>query len=139
MPELKPCPFCGVMPTLNESRYAENEYLASVSCRCVNDDIAESYFLRSGKTQVEASAKSISAWNNRPFEDSQHTAIIAWQFQAAGAALQLQKLIDAARVMREAQQAYEEYGSNEDSVTEAEAVFDGLLADVRCKIGCHNA
>ena len=139
MPELKPCPFCWVMPTLNESRYTESEYLASVSCRCVNDDIAESYFLRSGKTQVEASAKSISAWNNRPFEDSQHTAIIAWQFQAAGAALQLQKLIDAARVMREAQQAYEEYGSNEDSVTEAEAVFDGLLADVRCKIGCHNA
>ena len=57
MPELKPCPFCWVMPTLNESRYTESEYLASVSCRCVNDDIAESYFLRSGKTQVEASAR----------------------------------------------------------------------------------
>ena len=89
MAELKPCPFCGAMPTLNESRYTESEYLASVSCPCVNDDIAEAYFLRSGKTQVEASAKSISAWNNRPFEDSQRTALIAWQFQAAGAALAL--------------------------------------------------
>ena len=66
-------------------------------------------------------------------------ALIAWQFQAAGLALQLQKLMDAAQAMREAQQAYETHGSNEDSVTEAESVFDGLLADVRCKIGGHNA
>ena len=66
-------------------------------------------------------------------------ALIAWQFQAAGLALQLQKLMDAAQAMREAQQAYEQHGSNEDSMAEAEAVFDGLLADVRCKIGGHNA
>ena len=134
MPKLKPCPFCGAMPTLNESRYTESEYLASVSCLCVNDDIAESYFLRSGKTQAEASAKSISAWNNRPFEDSQRSALVAWQFQAAGAALALQRLMDAAQAMRDEQQAYEEYGSNEDSATEAEAVFDGLLADVRMNL-----
>ena len=138
MPELKPCPFCGVMPTLNESRYTESEYLASVSCRCVNDDIAESYFLRSGKTQVEASAKSISAWNNRPFEDSQRTALIAWQFQAAGAALALQRVMDAAQRMREAQQAYEQYGSNEDSVTDAEDAFDSLLADARRVLEARN-
>ena len=80
---------------------------------------------------MEASAKSISAWNNRPFEDSQRAALIAWQFQAAGAALALQRIMDAAQAMREAQAAYEQYGSNEDSATEAEAVFDGLLADVR--------
>ena len=55
------------------------------------------------------------------------------------AALTLQRLMSAAQVMREAQQAYETHGSNEDSVTEAESVFDGLLADVRCKIGGHNA
>ena len=70
---------------------------------------------------------------------AQHTALIAWQFQAAGAALALQRLMDAVQHMRETQQAYEQCGSNEDSVAEAEAVFDGLLADVRCKIGCHNA
>lgn len=138
MPKLKPCPFCGAMPTLNESRYAESEYLASVSCLCVNDDIAESYFLRSGKTQAEASAKSISAWNNRPFEDSQRTALIAWQFQAAGAALMLQKFMSAAQAMRAAQLAYEQYGSNEDSVAEAEAIFDGLLADARRALEAHN-
>ncbi len=62
---------------------------------------------------------------------AQRTALIVWQFQAAGAALALQRLIDAAQAMRDEQQAYEEYGSNEDSATEAEAVFDGLLADVR--------
>ena len=62
---------------------------------------------------------------------AQRTALIAWQLQAAGAALDLQRLMDAAKHMREAQQAYEQYGSNEDSVTEAEEVFDGLLADMR--------
>lgn len=58
-------------------------------------------------------------------------ALIAWQLQAAGAALALQRLMGAAQNMREAQAAYEQYGSNEDSVTDAEAVFDGLLADMR--------
>lgn len=62
---------------------------------------------------------------------SQRTALIAWQLQASGAALALQRLMDAAQNMREAQQAYEQYGSNEDSVTDAEAVFDGILAKYR--------
>ena len=69
---------------------------------------------------------------------AQHTALIAWQFQAAGAALALQRLMSAAQVMREAQQAYETHGSNEDSVTEAESVFDGLLADVRRVLEARN-
>ena len=42
--------------------------------------------------------------------------------------------MDAAKHMREAQQACEQYGSNEDSVAEFEAVFDGLLADVRMNL-----
>ena len=70
---------------------------------------------------------------------AQRTALIAWQFQAAGAALALQRIVDAAQVMRDAQQAYEQYGSNEDSVTEAEVVFDGLLDDIRRKTGGHHA
>ena len=69
---------------------------------------------------------------------AQRTALIAWQFQAAGAALALQRLMSAAHAMREAQAAYEQYGSNEDSVTEAEGVFDGLLADVSAVIGGHH-
>ena len=70
---------------------------------------------------------------------AQRSALIAWQFQSAGAALALQRLMDAAQAMREAQAAYEQYGSNEDSVTDAEDAFDSLLADARCKIGGHNA
>ena len=70
---------------------------------------------------------AITAWNNIP----SMSAIVAWQFQAAGAALALQRIISAAQHMRGAQAAYEQYGSNEDSVAEAEAVFDGLLADLR--------
>ena len=70
---------------------------------------------------------------------AQRTALIAWQLQAAGAALALKRIMDAAQAMREAQAAYEQYGSNEDSVAAAEDVFDGLIADARCKIGGHNA
>ena len=69
---------------------------------------------------------------------AQRTALIAWQLQAAGAALALQRLMDAAQTMREAQAAYEQYGSNEDSVTDAEAVFDGLLADMRKALEARN-
>ena len=74
-----------------------------------------------------AESAAIAAWNALP----RMSTIIAWQFQAAGAALSLQRLMDAAKNMREAQAAYEQYGSNEDSVTDAEEVFDGLLADMR--------
>ena len=37
---------------------------------------------------------------------AQRMALIAWQFQAAGLALALQRLIDAAQTMRAAQAAY---------------------------------
>ena len=46
--------------------------------------------------------------------------------------------MDAAQAMREAQQAYEQHGSNEDSVTEAEAAFDGLMADMRHALEARN-
>ena len=69
---------------------------------------------------------------------AQRTAIVAWQFQAAGAALALQRIMSAAQTMREPQQAYEQYGSNEDSVTEAEEVFDGLLEDLRNAMEARN-
>ncbi len=69
---------------------------------------------------------------------AQRSALIAWQFQAAGAALALQRVMDAAKHMREAQQAYEQYGSNEDSVTDAEDAFDSLLADARRVLEARN-
>ena len=90
--------------------------------------------LESGPVADSAYA-AIEAWENLP----RMSTIIAWQFQAAGAALALQRLLDAAHAMRETQRAYEKYGSNEDSVTEAEAVFDGLLDDIRRKTGGHHA
>lgn len=65
---------------------------------------------------------------------AQRTSIVAWQFNAAGTGLMLKRIFDAALAMRDAQIAYEQYGSNEDSATEAEAVFDGLLADVRVNL-----
>lgn len=65
MPKLKPCPFCGAQPTLRENIYGSGEYLASINCPCINGDVAESYFLRSGETQKQATNKSIAAWNTR--------------------------------------------------------------------------
>lgn len=84
--------------------------------------------------RCRSEADAIAAWNAFP----RMSTIIAWQLQASGAALALQRLMDAAQAMREAQQAYEQYGSNEDSVTEAEAVFDGLLADYRNALEARN-
>ena len=97
-----PCPLCGKHPDMLESGH--------IICCNILVDNPDAWFL---------------------LPRAQLTALIAWQFQAAGAALALQRLIDAAQAMREAQQAYEQHGSNEDSVAEAEAVFDGLLANVR--------
>lgn len=118
MPELKPCPECGDDECLIVIQELPSEEW-SVHCGCGH---AGRY--------CASEEEAIKAHNALPRMHS----IIAWQFQAAGAALALQRLIDAAQHMREAQQAYEEYGSNEDSATEAEAVFDGLLADVRMNL-----
>ena len=97
-----PCPLCGKHPDMLESGH--------IICCNILVDNPDAWFL---------------------LPRAQLTALIAWQFQAAGAALALQRLMDAAQAMREAQAAYEQYGSNEDSVTEAEEVFVGLLADMR--------
>lgn len=114
------CPHCG-------TEGVTEEYFGEYQTGCphcgANGPYADS---------IEA---AVSAWNALP----RMSTIIAWQFQAAGAALALQRLLDAAHAMRETQRAYEKYGSNEDSVTEAEAVFDGLLDDIRRKTGGHHA
>ncbi|WP_297891380.1 hypothetical protein [uncultured Desulfovibrio sp.] len=115
MPEIMPCPECGDDECLIVVHELPSEEW-SVHCGCGH---AGRY--------CASEEDAIKAHNALP----RMSTIIAWQFQAAGAALALQRLMDAANAMREAQQAYEQYGSNEDSVTEAEASFDGLLADVR--------
>ena len=85
---------------------------------------------------------------------AQRTAIIAWQLQAAGAALALQRLMDAAQTMREAQQAWEDFIRDKQddcapaeireaayNVGDAEDAFDDLLAgmlkDMETRHGPH--
>lgn len=119
MPEvILPCPDCGDDEFLIVIQELPSEEW-SVHCGCGHAG-------RYCATEEDA----IKAHNALP----RMSTIIAWQFQAAGAALALQRVMDAAKHMREAQQAYEQYGSNEDSVAEFEAVFDGLLADVRMNL-----
>ena len=120
MPEvILPCPNpkCGSKFVMTDTSPSGADIVKCCTC-----------FIHGPYSDTEESA--IAAWNTLP----RMSTIIAWQFQASGAALALQRIVDAAQHMREAQQAYEEYGSNEDSATEAEAVFDGLLADVRMNL-----
>ena len=106
------CPHCG-------TEAVTEEYFGEYQAGCPHCGANGPY-----ANSIEA---AVSAWNALP----RMSTIIAWQLQAAGAALALQRLMDAAQAMRETQQAYEQHGSNEDSVTEAEAVFDDILAKYR--------
>ena len=119
---IAPCPICGANAELDG--VGQDTF---VRCLSHNYAMQGPY----GKDEIAA----VKAWNAIP----SMTTVVAWQFQAAGAALALQRLMDAAHAMREAQAAYEQYGSNEDSMAEAEAVFDGLLDDLRRKTGGHHA
>ena len=122
MPEvILPCPACGGDCLIVAKNYPSGKLHTYCDC----GHIGRFYPTRE---------KAIAAHNSLP----RMSTIIAWQFQAAGAALALQRLMDAAQAMREAQQAYEQYGSNEDSVTEAEAAFDGLMADMRHALEARN-
>lgn len=119
MAELKQCPECGDDECLIVIQELPSEEW-SVHCGCGH---AGRY--------CASEEEAIKAHNALPRMHS----IIAWQFQAAGAALALQRLMTAAQAMREAQQAYEQHGSNEDSVSEAEEGFDDLLSEVRRALG----
>ena len=119
---IAPCPICGANAELDG--VGQDTFVRCLSHNCA---MQGPY----GKDEIAA----VKAWNAIP----SMTTVVAWQFQAAGAALALQRLMDAAHAMREAQAAYEQYGSNEDSMAEAEAVFDGLLDDLRRKTGGHHA
>lgn len=102
--------------------------------------------LESGPVADSAYA-AIEAWENLP----RMSTIIAWQLQAAGAALALQRLMDAAQAMRDAQQAWGKLigvdtdmritpGINQAACTlsDAEDAFDDLLADVRNALEARN-
>lgn len=77
---------------------------------------------------------------------AQRSALIAWQLQAAGAALALQRLMNAAKNMREAQQALENLigvdgGTRMQAackLCDAEDAFDDLLAGMLKDMGARN-
>lgn len=87
-------------------------------------------FMHGPYCDTEESA--IAAWNALP----RMSTIIAWQLQASGAALALQRLMDAAQTMRETQQALENLigvdgGTRMQAackLCDAEDAFDDLLA-----------
>lgn len=113
MPEvILPCPNpkCG-----STNIYVRGRCNAQVTCRPCGMEGPEFC----GPNEV------IAAWNALP----RMSAVIAWQFQAAGIALALQRIMDSGLKMREEQHVQWLLGNNEDSVTEAEAVFDGLIGD----------
>lgn len=74
---------------------------------------------------------------------AQRTALVVWQFQAAGAARALQRLMDAAQAMREAQTAFERLVADDHesifavlrraakTMGDAEDAFDDLLSAYR--------
>lgn len=119
MSELKPlpCPECGKDAQVIKIERNNNKPSVFV-CLCQNHPCTD-------REAVYASpSAAIAAWNNLP----RMSTIIAWQFQAAGAALALQRIMDAGIKMRGEQHVQWLLGNNKDSVTDAEAVFDGLLA-----------
>lgn len=73
MQELKPCPHCGSIDV-----YVRGRINAQVTCRICGMEGPEPW----------GNKAAIAAWNNLP----RMSTIIAWQFQAAGAVLENQRL-----------------------------------------------
>lgn len=139
MPEvILPCPECGDDECLIVIKELPSEEW-SVHCGCGH---AGRY--------CASEEDAIKAHNALP----RMSTIIAWQLQAAGAALALQRLIDAAQAMREAQQAWEDFIRDKQddcapaeireaayNVGDAEDAFDDLLAgmlkDMETRHGRH--
>ena len=125
MPEvILPCPNpkCGSKFVMTDTSPSGADIVKCCTC-----------FIHGPYSDTEESA--IAAWNALP----RMSTIIAWQLQAAGAALALQRLMDAAQAMREAQQAWEKLiGIDDDMRIQAacklgyvEDAFDVLLAKSR--------
>lgn len=120
MPEvILPCPECGDDECLIVIQELPSEEW-SVHCGCGHAG-------RYCATEEE----SIKAHNALP----RMSTIIAWQLQASGAALALQRLMNAAKNMREAQQAIGvDDGTRMQAackLCDAEDAFDDLLAGMR--------
>lgn len=62
--ELKPCPFCGLKPKLNEAVTYPNGEKSSAFVRCPNCGLAYSF--------GDKNEQAVSRWNTRPIEDALH-------------------------------------------------------------------
>ena len=129
---------------LDENRIA---YIAA-ACDSVPRLIAKIKSLRILIGIKHAGANAAINYNDSLLSENvaQRTALIAWQFQAAGAALALQRFMDAAKNMREAQWAWEKLiGVDDDTrmqsackLCDAEDAFDDLLAGMLKDMGTRN-
>lgn len=131
MPEVKPCPACG-------SKSIEIDWDNGVHfMKCERCGVSGPCFIDEYPREFVA-----DAWNALP----RMSTIIAWQLQAAGAALALQRLMNAAQAMREAQQALENLiGVDDGTRMQAacklgyvEEAFDDMLAGMLKDMGARN-
>lgn len=83
---IEPCRVCGAPGQLKEDFLDSHVQCSNIYCAMAGP---------LGCCEVEA----ISAWNNLP----SMSAIVAWQFQAAGLALALQRQIEMGEALRNAQ------------------------------------
>lgn len=60
--ELKPCPFCGLKPNLNEAVTYQNGEKSSAFVRCPHCGLAYSF--------GDKNEQAVSRWNTRPIEDA---------------------------------------------------------------------
>lgn len=81
-----------------------------------------------------AESAAIAAWNALP----RMSTIIAWQLQAAGAALALQKLIESGQAMRNAQELFDLSFDYEGPARQMEELFDAALDEARNALEARN-
>ena len=111
---IEPCPICGANAELDG--VGQDTFVRCLSHKCA---MQGPY----GKDEIAA----VTAWNALP----RMSDIIAWQFQAAGLALALQRLVDSGQSLSNAQYLAARISSFGPAAKEVGKEFDSALADAR--------
>lgn len=119
---IAPCPICGANAELDG--VGQDTFVRCLSHNCA---MQGPY----GKDEIAA----VKAWNAIP----SMTTVVAWQFQAAGAALALQRLVDSGQSLRNAQYLAARISSFGPAAIEVGEEFDTALDDARAAIGGNHA
>lgn len=119
---IAPCPICGANAELDG--VGQDTFVRCLSHNCA---MQGPY----GKDEIAA----VKAWNAIP----SMTTVVAWQFQAAGAALALQRLVDSGQSLRNAQYLAARISSFCPAAIEVGEEFDTALDDARAAIGGNHA